>query len=84
MGAYISPTTCPKFGSEVTAFDTALEAHVVDRGWFGEKPSKVVARWAGRGVLAIVAGVVADHRRGQHPVLGPDAARRGAPSPAAS
>ena len=29
------------------------------RGWFGEKPSKVVARWAGRGTLAIVGGVIA-------------------------
>jgi hypothetical protein len=32
---------------------------VVDRGWFGERPSKVVSRWAGRGTLAIVAGVIA-------------------------
>ncbi len=42
----------------MAAFDKALEKHVVDRGWFGEKPSKVVARWTGRGVLAIIAGVV--------------------------
>ena len=49
----------PKFGSEVSDFDAALETHVVDHGWFGEKPSKVVARWIGRGVLALVAGVVA-------------------------
>jgi hypothetical protein len=43
----------------VPDFDKALENHVVDRGWFGERPSKVVARWTGRGVLAIVGGVVA-------------------------
>ena len=29
------------------------------RGWFAEKPSKVVGRWTGRGVLAIVGGVIA-------------------------
>ena len=54
-----APDDLPKFGTHVADFDTALEEHVVDRGWFGEAPSKVVARWAGRGVLAIVAGVIA-------------------------
>ena len=57
-GGFISPEDLPKFGSDVAAFDTALEKHVVDRGWFGEKPSKVVSRWTGRGVLAIIAGVI--------------------------
>ena len=56
---FISPDDLPKFGSHVGEFDTALEDHVVDRGWFGERPSKVVKRWAGRGTLAIVAGVIA-------------------------
>ena len=56
---FISPDDLPKFGSHVGEFDTALEDHVVDRGWFGERPSKVVSRWAGRGALAIVAGVIA-------------------------
>jgi uncharacterized membrane protein YgcG len=55
----ITAEDLPKFGSEVPDFDKALEDHVVDRGWFGERPSKVVARWTGRGVLAIVGGVVA-------------------------
>ena len=41
-GGFISPDELPKFGSDVAAFDTALEKHVVDRGWFVEKPSKVV------------------------------------------
>jgi uncharacterized membrane protein YgcG len=53
---FISPEDLPKFGSDVGAFDQALEQHVVDRGWFTERPSKVASRWAGRGVLAIVAG----------------------------
>ncbi len=56
---FITPEDLPKFGSEVPDFDKALETHVVDRGWFGERPSKVVARWIGRGVLAIIGGVVA-------------------------
>jgi uncharacterized membrane protein YgcG len=55
---FIGPDDLPKFGSHVGEFDTALEDHVVDRGWFGERPSKVVSRWAGRGALAIVAGVI--------------------------
>ncbi len=58
-GRIISAEELPKFGTEVAAFDTALEAHVVSRGWFAEKPSKVVGRWTGRGVLAIVGGVIA-------------------------
>ncbi|MEO8437764.1 MAG: TPM domain-containing protein [Chloroflexota bacterium] len=58
-GAFISPEELPKFGSEVSDFDRALEEHVVGNGWFAEKPSKVVARWTGRGILAIIAGVIA-------------------------
>ena len=57
--AFISPDDLPKFGTHVGEFDKALEDHVVDHGWFGERPSKVVSRWAGRGVLAIVGGVIA-------------------------
>ncbi|HEY2888279.1 MAG TPA: TPM domain-containing protein [Candidatus Limnocylindrales bacterium] len=56
---FITPEDLPKFGSEVPDFDKALESHVVDRGWFGERPSRVVARWSGRGILAIVGGAVA-------------------------
>jgi uncharacterized membrane protein YgcG len=58
-GDFITPEELPKFGTEVAGFDKALEDHVVSRGWFAEKPSKVVARWTGRGVLAIVGGVIA-------------------------
>jgi uncharacterized membrane protein YgcG len=58
-GEFIRPEDVPKFGAKVTEFDKALEEHVVARGWFAEKPSKVVGRWTGRGVLAIVVGVIA-------------------------
>jgi uncharacterized membrane protein YgcG len=49
----------PKFGESVSTFDSKLETHVVDKGWMVEKPSKVVTRWTGKGVLAIVAGAIA-------------------------
>lgn len=58
-GAYITPEDLPQFGAHVSDFDRALEDHVVARGWFTEKPSKVTTRWVLRGGLAIVAGVVA-------------------------
>jgi uncharacterized membrane protein YgcG len=57
--AYITPEELPTFGSDVSAFDSALEAHVVDKGWFAEKPSRVVTRWVGRGILAIIGGGIA-------------------------
>jgi uncharacterized membrane protein YgcG len=56
---FISPDDLPKFGSDVTRFDKALEDHVVDRGWFAERPSKVTSRWFGRGAIAIGLGIAA-------------------------
>jgi len=56
--AFITPEKLPEFGSSVSDFDEALEQHVVKRGWFGERPSKVVGRWAGRAVVAMIAGIV--------------------------
>lgn len=58
-GSYIEPDDVTKFGEKVAAFDRALEAHVVARGWFAQRPSKVVTSWAVRGVLALlIAGIV--------------------------
>jgi uncharacterized membrane protein YgcG len=56
---YITPEDLPKFGQHVSDFDGALEDHVVARGWFKEEPTKVVGRWMGKGILAVVAGVIA-------------------------
>jgi uncharacterized membrane protein YgcG len=56
--AIITADDLPKFGPHVAEFDTALEGHVVSRGWFGEKPSKVVTRWLGRGFLALFGGIL--------------------------
>lgn len=55
---YIEPDELPKFGAAVSAFDRALEDHVVSRGWVVERPSSVVTRWAGRGTIAIIIGAL--------------------------
>jgi len=57
-GGYISPDNMLEFGKYVSKFDDRIEQHVASRGWFSEPPAKAVNRWAGRGTLAIVAGVV--------------------------
>lgn len=56
---FIEPDKLPEFGTHVSEFDSKLEDHVVKGGWVVEKPSRVVARWIGKGTLAVVAGVVA-------------------------
>jgi uncharacterized membrane protein YgcG len=53
---YIEADDLPKFGTSVSTFDSKLESHVVKQGWLVEKPSKVVGRWAARGVLVIMVG----------------------------
>jgi uncharacterized membrane protein YgcG len=58
VDGFIEADKLPEFGSKVSEFDSKLEEHVVSRGWMAEKPSKVVARWAGRGTVAIVAGAI--------------------------
>ena len=57
--AFIDADDLPKFGASVSQFDSRLESHVVKKGWMVEKPSKVMSRWTGKGVLVIVAGVIA-------------------------
>ena len=56
---YIDPEDLPKFGAKVGGFDRALEAHVVERGWFAQPPSKVIVAWNRRGTVAFIAGGVA-------------------------
>ena len=46
-------------GARVPTFDSKLEDHLVANGWFVEAPRKAVSRWAGRGVLLIIAGAIA-------------------------
>jgi uncharacterized membrane protein YgcG len=67
---YIEPDDLLKFGEAVPAFDSALEEHVVDKGWMVEKPSKVKTRWVGRGALAIGAGALALFAGANIPISG--------------
>ena len=55
---YIDPKELLSFGAAVSSFDATLEKEVVARGWFGERPSKVIARWSARGVgLGVLGGI---------------------------
>jgi uncharacterized integral membrane protein len=58
-GTYIDPTKLLEFGSSVSAFDNELESHVVNMGWFREKPTAAEGRWMTWAVIAIVLGFVA-------------------------
>jgi uncharacterized protein len=55
----IEPDDMLKLGTDVGAFDTRIEAHVVAQGWFGEAPGKVTTRWTLRGIGVGVLGGVA-------------------------
>ena len=57
-GNYIAPDDLLEFGKYTTKFNDRLEQHVTSSGWFSMPPGKAIARWAGRGTLAIVGGVV--------------------------
>jgi uncharacterized membrane protein YgcG len=56
---YVAPDELLGFGQHVASFNEKLEQHVVDKGWFRERPSKAVGRWVLRGILAVVAGGIA-------------------------
>ena len=47
-----------KLASDVPTFEHKLEDAVVTQGWFGQRPSTVVARWRGIGVVELVVGGV--------------------------
>ena len=59
LDGYVEPDQLLKFGASVPAFNASLEDAVVAHGWFREKPSKAVARWMGRGVIAGIVGAIA-------------------------
>lgn len=56
---YISPTDILALGSKVGTFNSSLEKHLVDEGWYRESPGKVSGRWSVRGFAAIILGGVA-------------------------
>ncbi len=57
--AYIAPAEILEFGKSVSTFNSNLEKHLVDQGWFVEAPGKVSGRWMIRGVVAFVAAFAA-------------------------
>jgi uncharacterized membrane protein YgcG len=56
---YIKPDDLLKLGPDVPEFDKRLETHATKKGWFRERPSKAVGRWAGRGTFVAIAGAIA-------------------------
>ncbi len=52
----IDPKELLTLGKDVTGFDTRLEKHVVQQGWFTEPPAKASGRWTARGIIAVIFG----------------------------
>jgi uncharacterized membrane protein YgcG len=59
VDGYLDPEKLQEFAPSVAKFTEQLEAHVTKQGWFREPPGKATARWAGRGSLVLVIGIVA-------------------------
>jgi uncharacterized membrane protein YgcG len=55
---YLDSEDLQKFAPSVAKFTEQIEAHVTRQGWFREPPGKATARWAGRGALVFVLGIV--------------------------
>ena len=72
---FISPDDLPKFGSRCRRLRHARSRITSSTAaGSGRRPSKVVARWAGRGVAGHRRRRHRAHRRAQHPVLRADPA----------
>jgi len=57
--AYVEPNKITELGKNVGTFNTRLETHLVEQGWYGEAPSRVAGRWGGYAVLLFIAGIIA-------------------------
>jgi uncharacterized membrane protein YgcG len=57
-GNYIASEDITKFGRYAAKFDTTLERHVADKGWFREPPAKATSRWTTRATIVLVLGIV--------------------------
>ena len=55
---YLEPEDILKLGEKVPEFDEKLEQHVTSRKWMTERPAAVTNRWRGRGIAAIIGGLV--------------------------
>jgi uncharacterized membrane protein YgcG len=58
-GGYIDPEDITKLGPHVGGFNSRLEKHLVAEGWFRDRPSTVIARWAGGAAMVLVGGIAA-------------------------
>jgi len=56
---YIQPEEITKFGLKASQFNSMLERHVVEQGWFRDRPSVVRSRWGCVGTLVFVGAVIA-------------------------
>lgn len=56
---YIAPDELPELGKKVSGFDSALEDHVVGKGWFREAPRAAMNRWIAIGVVVAIGGGIA-------------------------
>lgn len=56
--AYIEPDEITELGQYTPTFNKHLETHLVNERWYRERPTRSSGRWAGRGVLFLVAGIV--------------------------
>ncbi len=56
--AYLPAEKLTEIGSHVPSFNKKLETYLVEQGWYRTRPSAVVGKWAGYGLLFIVAGIV--------------------------
>jgi hypothetical protein len=58
LDGYIEPDELLKLGTHVSTFNTNVERHLVQEGWYKEAPGKTSGRWAGRGVLLFVLAII--------------------------
>ncbi len=56
--SYLPAEKLTEIGTHVPSFNKKLETYLVEQGWYRHRPSAVVAKWGGYGILLIVAGVV--------------------------
>jgi uncharacterized membrane protein YgcG len=56
---YLDPDAVVGLSQKVSSFNSALESHVTDRGWFREPPAKVMTRWLIGAAVEAIAGAIA-------------------------
>jgi hypothetical protein len=54
---WIDPDDILKLGTHVSTFNSNLEKHLVQEGWYREPPTRTSGRWAALGVVAFVLAI---------------------------